>query len=295
MIKRIRFAPVAMVLLALFGPVFGQRSVEERLDRLEARVDSILSILRSQRGQEPPSGIMSDSLNLRFGISGDKGTILDKRYFVINHNNHWKIPYWVAYCVTAADLRGIAGRTDDFRPDPELPVGSRVELADYRNSGYDRGHNAPAADFKRSREAMSTTFLLSNMCPQTPELNRQIWENLESQVRQMTQERGRAWVVTGSLFMSPDSQSTSPQEFIGANNVAVPTHCFKVALFVDGNGNYSMYAFMMPNLRDNIPGVPADYMLRVDRLESITGYDFFPLLDDAIENRLESTIQTWPR
>jgi len=282
-----------LILLALVAPAFGQRNVEERLNRLEARVDSLLSILRGQG--EQPSEVIRDSVNLRFGMSGAMGTILDKRYFVINHNNAWKIPYWVAYCLTGLDLEGTVGRTDDFRPDPELPVGSRAELADYRNSGYDRGHNAPAADFKRSREAMSTTFLLSNMCPQTPRLNRQTWAYLESQVRKMTKEKGRAWIVTGNVFMRPDSQFVEPSDFIGTNNVAVPTHCFKAVLFLDENGNYSMYGFIIPNLRDDIPGKPADYLLKVDRLESITGCDFFPLLDDSVENRLENTIQRWPR
>jgi len=73
---------------------------------------------------------------------------LDKGYFVINHNNTWKIPYWVAYYASDSSLKGTASRANKFKPDPNLPVGSRSELIDYRKSGYDKGHNAPAADFK---------------------------------------------------------------------------------------------------------------------------------------------------
>jgi endonuclease G len=230
-----------------------------------------------------------------YGVIGIKGTILDKTYFVINHNNTWKIPYWVAYYTSSSNLLGTANRTDDFKPDPELPVGSRSELDDYRNSGYDRGHNAPAADFKRSREAMSATFLLSNMCPQTPQLNRQIWEKLESQVRDMVKEKGEAWIVTGSIFMSTDSHFVAPNEFIGANKVAVPTHCFKVILLRDENAQFSMYAFLISNQREYVPGKPSNYIVKVDRLEEITGYDFFPKLDDNVETSLESVMpSTWP-
>lgn len=234
--------------------------------------------------------IISDSLNLYYGIKSRLGTILDKKYFKINHNDTWKIPYWVAYYLTSSDLKGNTKRTNDFRPDVELPTGFRAELIDYEKSGYDRGHMAPAADFKRSKDAMSTTFLLSNMAPQTPQLNRNIWEELESEVRELVNKLGKAWIVTGNLFLSSDSHFISPEKYIGPGKVAVPSHCFKVILGCNPEGMFFMYAFMMPNQTNAIVGKPIDYTLKVDRLEKITGYDFFPLLDDSVENRLESII-----
>jgi len=292
-----RFLIIWFLILLLIPTItFCQGTVEQRLGRIEADIDTLLSLHRTQLNKSDTYEIIKDTLNLLYGIASSRGTILDKGYFVINHNDNWKIPYWVAYRLTSSDLEGNAKRTDDFRHDPELPVGSRAELEDYRNSGYDRGHNAPAADFNRSRDAMSTTFLLSNMSPQTPALNRNIWEKLEEQVRALVTEEGKAWIVTGNLFLSTDSQFVSPVEYVGANKVAVPTHCFKAILSVGENGGFSMYAFILPNQRDNIPGKPADYMITVDRLEGITGYDFFPELNDSIENKLESKMpSTWPR
>jgi len=271
------------------------QNVEQRLNRLETRLDSLINALKGQSTNISKGDTIRDSMNLLYGIISVKGTLLNKGYFVINHNDSWKIPYWVAYYTSSSLLQGNAARTDDFRADPQLPAGSRAELEDYRNSGYDRGHNAPAGDFKRSREAMSMTFLLSNMSPQTPKLNRGIWENLEEQVREIVKEKGEAWIVTGNIFMTADSQLIQPKEFIGTNNVAVPTHCFKVILLTDENRNYFMCGFLLPNQRDYIPGKPADYILKVDKLEQITGYDFFPLLADSIENKLESIVpSTWP-
>lgn len=236
--------------------------------------------------------IIKDSLNLFYGIAGKRGTILDKKYFIINHNDTWKIPCWVAYYLTSHDLQGTTKRQGGFYPDPELPLGLRAELADYIHSGYDRGHIAPAADFKRSKDAMTTTFLLSNMSPQTPELNRKIWQKLEEQVREHVNANGKAWIVTGNLFLSNDSHFIAPSEFIGLNKVAIPTHCFKVILLCNRHDIFSMYAFMLPNQKDTIKGMPANYILRVDRLEQITGYDFFPLLNDSIESKLESVLPT---
>ncbi len=287
---------VLLILFLSYSPAICQETIEQKLDRIEAKIDTLLTFHRGQTENTQSYEVIKDSLNLLWGIASARGTVLDKRYFVINHNDDWKIPYWVAYYLSSSNLQGNAKRTNDFRSDTQLSIGSRSKLEDYRNSGYDRGHNAPAAAFKRSRAAMSTTFLLSNMSPQTPRLNRYIWKKLEGQVRDIVREEGEAWIITGNLFLSPDSQFVDPSEFIGPNNVAMPTHCFKAILSTNENGIFSMYAFILPNQRDYIPGIPADYLINVDRLEEITGYDFFPELDNNIEDSLESIIlNTWPR
>ncbi len=283
------------LILLLANVTYAQDTTEERLDRIEAKLDTLLSYHQGITSASEPGTILRDDSNLRWGIAGHSGSVLDKGYFVINHNNGWKIPYWVAYYLSESNLQGGQSRTNDFRADPQLSIGQRSELADYRNSGYDRGHNAPAAAFKRNREAMSTTFLLSNMTPQSPSLNRRIWKNLESEVRDLVGAHGEAWVVTGNLFLSSDSTFVAPTDFIGNGNVAVPTHCFKAILSTRDDGSFDMFAFLLPNLRDQIPGIPSDYVISVDRLEEISGYDFFPDLPDDIENALERQIaDVWP-
>ena len=221
------------------------------------------------------------------GIAGPIRTLLDKQFFVINYSGEWKIPHWVAYHLSDSALQGDTRRTNDFRVDSELPLEIRSKLSDYRGSGYDRGHNAPAAAFKRSRDAMSTTFFLSNISPQTPSLNRRIWRILEEQVREVTQREGQAWIVTGNTFMSVDSQLIEPILFIGLDSVAVPTHCFKAILTFNEDGGFAAYGFLIPNETSRISGVPRDYQIAVDRLEEVTGIDFFPLLEDDIEEQIE--------
>lgn len=286
---------IGSLLLTFVDDTVAQETAEQRLDRLEARIDTLFA-LHGDRGLPPDtSEIISDASNLYWGYSGPVDLLLDKDYFVINYHGSWKIARWVAYYLSAADLDGETGRTDDFRLDPEIPRGSRAKLSDYRRSGYDRGHMAPAASFKRSHEAMSTTFLLSNMAPQTPRLNRRIWRILETDIRDVVRLYGEAWIFTGNIFMSVDSQFTSPWDSIGNNKVAVPSHCFKAVLTSDENGIFRAYAFLIPNSRAQVPGDPEDYLLTVDRLEEITGYNFFPVLVDSIEVRIESKIHdTWP-
>ena len=101
---------------------------------------------------------------------------------------------WSAYCLTEEELVKNAKRSDDFRADPEITTGSATP-ADYKKSGYDRGHLSPAADFAFDQNAMSETFYMSNMSPQKGGLNRGIWKDLEAEVRLWAKNFGRIYVV----------------------------------------------------------------------------------------------------
>lgn len=115
-----------------------------------------------------------------------------------------KTPLWVAERIRRDDLKGVAQRDGlDFQDDLQVPPldGSNQ----YKRSGFDKGHLAPAADFHWSNEAMSQSFMFSNAVPQNPTHNRKIWEHLESMVREMASRRGVLVVFTGPVFTKPVS------------------------------------------------------------------------------------------
>lgn len=243
------------------------------------------------------SDTIRDNLHLRYGVAGPRCRVLDKRHFIINYEDRWRIAYWSAYLLTPGLLEGTAPRRNRFRPDPEVPEGTRSTLDDYKGSIFDRGHLAPAADFTRSREAMSTTFLLSNISPQYPNTNQGIWRDLENQIRSLARGMDSTWVVTGNLFMSRDSQPADPRLWItrrGRNRVAVPTHLFDAILAKDAAGRWCAYAFLVPNQSARNPNPTVAYRVSVDRLEELTGFDFFVRLDRATQERIESEIPAWP-
>lgn len=291
-----------LILLILFlsvlsNPALAQNDAEERIAEFEAILDSLLNIIRGETRFIPGYETIVDTLHVQYGIASIVDRKLDKEYFYVNHNNDWKIPYWVAHHLTAEDLEGDAkSKGIKFKSDKEIPSGRRAEYKDYTHSGYDRGHLAPAADFKRSREAIKATFVLSNASPQFHGFNDGMWKKLENEVREMVMDKGQAWIITGNAFLSPDSIFISPRTWIGhldELNVAVPTHLFKVILARDEDGDFSMYAFLMLNERQRRKDSTEDYMMTIDRLEQITGYDFFPVLPDSIEDRLENEIRDW--
>jgi endonuclease G, mitochondrial len=243
----------------------------------------------------PIPATLTGNDNIKYGYPGGQGRILVKKYYVILHEDSLRIPEWVTYHLTKQDLEGTANRNDKFRPDPDIPIGMRAELADYKNSEYDRGHMAPAGDFKRSEEAMSETFFLSNMAPQRPKLNRGIWEKLEEQVRSLAESVGSIWIVTGTLFLDEGGHATEPSTFIGPDSVAVPTHFYKAILCEHPDGTHEMFAFIMENRETALPGKPKDYVISVRHIEELTGLDFFNLLRKSEQDSLETVVNTaWP-
>ena len=239
--------------------------------------------------------VLAGNDNIHYGYPGGKGIVLTKQFYVILFDTTTLVPEWVAYHLTKENLQGKANRKDNFRPDPDLPDGKRSELEDYKNSGYDRGHMAPAADFKRSEEAMSETFVLSNMAPQQPKLNRGIWSKLEDQVRSLAETHGSIWIFTGPLYLDSLDHRIAPKEHIGPHNVAVPTHFFKAILCEHPDGQHEMYAFVMKNQLEKLPGTSKDYVATVRRVEELSGLNFFHRLPDDEEKLLETTPMTaWP-
>ena len=155
-------------------------------------------------------------------------------------------------------------RTDDFRRDRAVTTGSAT-LADYRHSGYDRGHLAPAAAMAWSQGVMSESFYLSNMSPQDPGFNRGIWRQLEARVRDWADLHGEVFVVTGPVL-----ESELPT--IGPSGVSVPAYYYKVVVDLRPPGVEGI-GFILPNGSANQS--IGRYTVSIDSVEAFTGIDFF--------------------
>lgn len=128
---------------------------------------------------------------------------LDHQYFKIGYDPDLRLALYVSYQLSAENLSGIKyKRKNKFRADPLLlKLGvPYVEAKEYSRSGYDRGHLAPAADFAWSEEASHRTFVMSNMAPQKPKLNRKAWKMLEDQVRRWACGEKKITVITGPIL-----------------------------------------------------------------------------------------------
>ena len=218
--------------------------------------------------------------NLALGIPGKCDTLIDRPGYALGYIEYHEQAAFVIYKLTAREaLTKEVQRTNRFRRDPEIPTGSAT-TADYRRSGYDRGHLAPAADMAFSVQTMADSFFMSNMSPQKPAFNRGIWKRLEEQVRQIAIREKAIYVVTGPIL--PKKKTVT----IGANQVTVPTHYYKVIF--DLTPPRKMIGFILPNEGSDRP---LEYFaVTVDVVEKATGLDFFSTLPQAVQKRLESTI-----
>lgn len=214
--------------------------------------------------------------------------VVDHEYYVLSFNDEWKIPDWVAYTIDLYELNTQGtSRTEDFRPDPDIINGS-AQLSDYRNSGYDRGHLFPSASANSSVDKNSSTFLMSNMVPQIHRFNAGLWLKAEDAERDAGRMYGEVFCVSGPVI-------TDDMDTIGANRVGVPKACYKVLLVYDENNNVHTIGMVLPQEYEN--GNLKPYFMTVNEVEEITGIDFFPTLDDAIEEIVEGTydLSKWPK
>lgn len=202
------------------------------------------------------------------------GIFIKHQYYSLAYLKKHKQAAWVYYELTPEMIKGNAKRKNNFRPDPFIKMGN-AHLKDYKKSGYDKGHLAPAGDMKISDAAMSESFLLSNISPQNPSLNRGAWKKLENLVRKWGLKRKQLVVVTGPIFRNS-------HQHIGKNNVTIPTAFYKI---IYDEKKQTMIGFVMPNQRITAP--LKNYIQSVDFIEATTGIDFFPQLEDDLESSLE--------
>ena len=208
---------------------------------------------------------------------------------VVYFNKHYRVPNCVAYELTStmtsmADSRDAENRAD-YKFERDHNVKGCADWWDYKNSGYTRGHMAPAMDMRWDKKAMEQCFLMTNICPQLDEMNDGEWRHVEEAVHKWSRTAKRLIVITGPIL-------TNDMEYIGKHSdIAVPKSFFKVIYSPEQN---RAIAFVMENKK--MPNSWTNYATTIDKVEALTGYDFFAGLEDNVENVIESkqNIKDWP-
>jgi len=173
--------------------------------------------------------------------------IMFNRYYVIGYSYYFRQAKW-ALEIVDPDNPGL-DRLDNFRPDYRVPEMFRADLVDYAGSGNDRGHLVASANQRETELQNSETFLLSNMSPQKPQFNREIWRELETAVRNLDAKSNilETYVICGPVFYFDQ-----PIETIGATDpnevtIPVPQAYFKSVLTENNKGALHMWSFVLPN------------------------------------------------
>ncbi len=221
--------------------------------------------------------------------------LMEKPSFALSYNKDKGTPNWVSWHLET-QWTGSLPRTDTFRTDPAVsPDWYRVQSTDYFASGFDRGHMTPNADRDNTASIPlnQETFLMSNMVPQAPNNNQGPWADLEGFLRTLL-TTNEIYVVSGPAGAG-GSGDNGPATTIANGHVTVPAQTWKVALVIPkGDNDISRVnaatrtiAVIMPN-QNSINSDWHTYLTTVDAVETLTGYDFFANVPDAIENAIEA-------
>lgn len=229
--------------------------------------------------------------------------LMEKTTYTISYNDTTHTPNWVAWHLDSSDI-GSASRSDDFREDSDLPSDFYgVKHSDYTNSGFSRGHMCPSADRTSSSAKNSETFLMTNMVPQNQKNNGGPWANLESTERTFATSGRECYIISGPAGKGGTNDKSVAMDYIKITNpynssdpgIQVPASVWKIILVLDEGDNdlsritesTTVIAVNMPN-RQDIGSNWTDYIVTVDELETLTGYDFFSALDQDLQKALQS-------
>ncbi|MBP6549585.1 MAG: DNA/RNA non-specific endonuclease [Flavobacterium sp.] len=216
--------------------------------------------------------------------SSTTNQIIRHDYYTLSYSEKHEQAEWVAYELKKNYVKNNDFKRPYFIEDPKVKTGS-ADWRNYKKSGYDKGHLCPAGDMEFALKAYNDTFFTSNISPQLHDFNGGIWNRLEQKVRYWATKYDGIYVVTGGI-LHPSLQT------IGKEKVSVPNYFYKILLDYS-NGQYRMIAFLVPSKKSDKPLY--DFVVSVDTVEKMTGIDFFPKLDDKIENNLEkaSNYKAW--
>lgn len=214
--------------------------------------------------------------------------LLQRPQFALSYNRDTGIANWVSWHLAAQDL-GEAARSNNFRPDPELPAGWYAVIPDdYTGSGYDRGHMTPSADRTASLADNEATFLMTNIIPQAPNNNRGPWEELESYARELVRDGNELYIVSGG-----DGELGR----IANGRVRVPAATWKAMLVLPaGDDDLSridadtrVIAVRIPNDNARVAETAdwREFQVSIDEIEQLTGYDLFSAVPEDVQAALE--------
>jgi DNA/RNA endonuclease G (NUC1) len=235
--------------------------------------------------------------------SNPNDLLIVRPQYTLSYNESHGTPNWVSYELDARQMVVGQDRCNCFTADPLLPADKQILTSDYTGSGFDRGHMARSFDRTAGNTDNAATFYLTNIVPQTADLNQGVWAQFENALGDSARSGRAVYIITGPWY-----DPSQPLRFVkNEGKIAIPDRTWKLALigadlggvpFTKGSlatwddlAGTTVLAVSMPN----IVGVRNDpwqsYLTTVDDIEAATGYDFLSLLPLAFQSVVEGHAQ----
>ncbi|HET8688440.1 MAG TPA: DNA/RNA non-specific endonuclease [Methanosarcina sp.] len=224
--------------------------------------------------QVPPGAIQNCQAQVPYGVpqATKKVTLICRHAYVSAFDEQAKIPNWVSYTLVPNHALGCVPRSNAFEADASIKNSPTPQ--DYAGSGFDKGHNADDGDMSFDNQAELESFLMTNMSPQAPSLNRGTWKLLETSVRAWAYEINQPLTVyIGNLYDANDKT-------IG-HGVVIPHALFKIVID-DSTNQYAAWLFPHVKPYPNLGTDLTKYRVTVAQIEQLSGIKF-PLPQGATE------------
>lgn len=218
--------------------------------------------------QRAPQTGAACSANLVYGlpaVTKPDATMICRQGYVTLHDNQAKVPVWTAWVLTPNHINGCVPRSNAFAADQSLPAGKRSDPRDYAGTGYDQGHIANDAHQSWDQQVELESFLMSNMAPQLPGLNRSTWKLLETATGAWGfSSQHTLQVYAGSVY------NIQKDKKIGADQVDVPYGFYKIVIDTQSGATL---AFLFPH-KENLGNDLTKLQTTVKDIEDNTGIIF---------------------
>lgn len=233
------------------------------------------------------------SVHTTLGVPFDKDTtndyIIVRDQYVVSYNNSLGQPNWVSWELNSDWYGDVERYSGNFITDNSLPAEyTKIKHDDYTNSGYDRGHLVRSEERTATVEDNKSTFLMTNVSPQTPDLNRGVWLKFEYYCEDLCKKENKElFVIAGGIYHNTTTLND-------AGKVVVPDSCWKIVVVLekgqsleDVTANTIVFAVCMPNIAGVRKEEYSTYFTTIDKIEESTGYDFLSEVLDDTEAVLE--------
>jgi endonuclease G len=161
----------------------------------------------------------------------------------------------------------------------------------------------PHSDRAATQEMSFSTFVMTNVIPQAPNVNEKAWAQLESYCRRLVREHNHLYIMSGPIGRGGRG-AKGYREVLGRGNVVVPAECWKVAVIVPEEGGTDdlakismgtrVIAVDMPNDNDVVGEAWAQYRTSPAQIEQKTGFHFFSRVRPDIAEALRQKVDDVP-
>jgi endonuclease G len=246
-------------------------------------------------GMGNPSGATTDPANTT-------NYLMVKTQYALSYNNSKGMANWVSWHLSTA-WKGSATRCDCFTQDASLPSGYfKATTSNYTNTGFDRGHMCPSEDRDGSSTDNAATFLMTNMTPQAPILNENVWESLEAYCRTLMSAGNELYIISGGNGTGGSGSLGGTTNSIASGSINVPSHFWKVIVVLPIGTNDAarvststrVIAVDMPNQQSVSAHTWGYYRTSVNAVESATGYDFLSNVSTSVQSVVEASVDNGP-